>query len=178
MANDQVNGVPEGVDLPPLGPVPNKVGISLWFGRVTRELEQIESDISSKQGFLIFKSHTYSKTELRQHPSFRLTEALVDQIGHNVTLWEREGKLSGPERALYIKCRTEAEAKTSELRRQIAARKDTALEGITQFLRNIMDKLPDLIPLLLKGAGRMLGLPDFSAQRRAERKRLDDEWES
>lgn len=166
-------------DLPPLGAMPTRMGLTLWFGRVQRELDQLESDISSKEGFFVFKTHTYSKTELRQHPSFRLVEVLVDQIGNHVSMWEAEGKLTGPERSAYIKSRADVERQTSELRRQIAARRDTVFEGITTFLRYIMDKLPNLLETLLVEGGRMLlGLPPSprSSQGRI-RQKLDSEWE-
>lgn len=171
---------PELAGLPPLGPMPNKAGLSLWFGRVHRELGEIEEDIEAKDGFLFLKTHTHSKSELRKHPSFQLIEALVDQIGHTVGLWEHEGKLTGPERKLYIESRSAVEVQTSELRRRIAARKNTVLEGVTHFFRYIMEKLPDLIVTLVIETGKqLLGLPSSPAgsRKRIERQAVDRDWE-
>lgn len=174
--DDQIRGLPKFSERPDIAP------LKIWFSRVHSNIGEIQSAIDDKTGFFIFKTHTYSKDELRGHPNFRRVEVLVENIGENIRLWDEAGKLTRKEKSIYFKERMRVEKSLGELRKNIASRKQTFLEAITDFVRRIMTYLPELAAVGLNWLGqRFLGIPGLGnflrlTDQRSINKEIDDVW--
>lgn len=135
--------------------------LELWFQRVYNEIAVVEQMLLKKEGFLFFKSHSYSEDELLQSPQMKRIDATIAQIENAVTQWMENKALSDERAKFYWQSRLELERRLGGMRVKIAERKPTFWEGIIntllKFINFVMKHLPMLPAFIMQRLGLATG---------------------
>jgi hypothetical protein len=122
--------------------------LKIWFQKIFAALDFIASHVDTKDGFLMFKTHTHSREELLQLPEFKQVEAVCGQIDDLVQGWLARGNFESERFVYYHDKRLEIESRIGVIKASIMRRKPTFWEGAMQFLREVLSFVTDHMHLL------------------------------
>lgn len=133
------------------------------FKRVFNEVEYIRNKIHRKDGFLFFKSHTYTVDSLMNSEHHHKIDAITEKVGDDANNWYKSGKLSNVGRDHYYRKREEVGDELHSVNLEIQARKPTWWEQVkgafTGFVEAIAKNMPELVRNMLDNVANRLKLP-------------------
>ena len=125
----------------------SQIRIESKFRKVYIEMESLERKIYRKDGFFIFKSHTFSIEELLDSPHHHKIFSITEKIGDDMENWFNAGKLTTEEEEIYYFERDKTDDELHRINMAIEDREPTWWEEIKgpfgEFVIIILNNLPE-----------------------------------
>jgi len=117
------------------------------FRRVYKEIDTLKRKVGQKSGFLFFRSHVYTITELLSSPHHQKIFSITEKIGDDAQNWYRAGRLSKQEEKQYYQERDNVDQRLRNINISIQKRQPTwwevVKEPFSQFVEVILHNLPE-----------------------------------
>lgn len=154
--------------------VRNPHTIKIIFAKVYGAIDELRAHIFMKDGWFIFKEHTFSKDELLNHPIFANVYAMLGQVDDLVSRWSEKSDhstLNEDEKDIvkfYHENRVAVEHRLSELRQEILNRKPTFWEQLIYAIELLIKRVFIALPAISRALLEYVGIRISESAKRIE----------
>ena len=129
------------------------------FQPIFRELELLHLKINKQQGWFIFKTHVWTKEELRKSEHISKIISISEKIGDDVNNWRLNKQLSFIEKGIYNQKRDRVDDELQATKIEIEERQETSWEKFANTFAKVIPEIMNYLPEIRPGniASKLLG---------------------